>query len=117
LRTVEQTSAGDGGDLENRVTTLQKARKELEDAMLVHAVLEGKRATRIKEHAEFIARHEIMMAEIDGKLNVLIDIIMKRNGGPKAHGVDGASVIKHEDSRLANGIKPHCHRAWCRTPS
>ena len=76
-------SARDGGDLESRVTTL-KARKELEDAMLVHAVLEAKSASRIKEHAEFIARHEIMMAEFDGKLNALIDILMKREGGPEA---------------------------------
>ena len=60
-------SARDGGDLESHVTTLKKARKELEDAMLVHAVLEAKSAGRIKEHAEFIARHEVMMAEFDDK--------------------------------------------------
>jgi hypothetical protein len=77
-------SARDGGDLESRVTTLEKARKELEDAMLVHAVLEAKSAERIKEHAEFIAKHEIMMAEFDGKLNALIDMLMKREGGPEA---------------------------------
>jgi hypothetical protein len=84
-------SARDSGDLESRATTLEKARKELEDAMLVHAVLEAQSAARIKEHAEFIARHEafnsrheIMMAEFDGKLNALIEIIMKRNGGPEA---------------------------------
>jgi hypothetical protein len=65
-------SAHDGGDLESRVTTLEKARKEREDAMLVHAVLEAKSAARIKEHAEFIARHEITRAEFDGKLNALI---------------------------------------------
>lgn len=84
-------SARDGGDLESRVTTLEKARKELEDAMLVHAVLEAKSAARIKEHAEFIARHEafksrheMMMAEFDDKVNALIDVIMKRNGAPDA---------------------------------
>jgi hypothetical protein len=82
---MEQMSARDGGDLEGRVTTLEKARKELEDAMLVHAVLEAKSAARLKEHADFIARHEIMIAEFDGKLNALIDIIMKRNGGPEAN--------------------------------
>jgi hypothetical protein len=76
-------SARDGGDLESRVTTLEKARKELEDAMLVHAVLEAKSAARIKEHAEFIAKHEILMAEFDGKLNALIDMLMKREGGPE----------------------------------
>lgn len=83
-------SSRDGGDLENRVTTLEKARKELEDAMLVHAVLEAKAAARIKEHAEIIARHEAflrqhetMMGEFDGKLNALIDILIKRNGEPQ----------------------------------
>jgi hypothetical protein len=78
-------SAPDRGDLEHRVTTLEKARKELEDAMLVHAVLEARSAARLKERADFIARHEMMMAEFDDKLNVLIDIIMKRNGGPEAN--------------------------------
>jgi hypothetical protein len=78
-------SARDGGDLVGRVTTLAKARKELGDAMLVHAVLEAKSAARIKEHAEFIVKHEIMMAEFDGKLSALIDILMmKREGGPEA---------------------------------
>jgi hypothetical protein len=73
------------------VTTLEKARKELEDAMLVHADLEAKSAARLKEHAEFIAthegfnsRHEMMMVEFDRKLNALIDIVMKRNGGPES---------------------------------
>jgi hypothetical protein len=84
-RTIEQVSAPDGGDLVGRVTTLEKARKELDDAMLVHAVLEAKSAARIKEHAEFIVKHEIMMAEFDGKLSALIDILMmKREGGPEA---------------------------------
>jgi hypothetical protein len=89
---MKQMSARDGGDLESRVSTLEKARKELEDAMLVHAVLEAKSAARLKEHAEFIARHEafhsrheMMMAEFDEKLNALIDIIMKRNGGPEVN--------------------------------
>ena len=45
-------SARDGGDLEGRVTTLEKARKKLEDTTLVHAVLQPKSAARMKEHAE-----------------------------------------------------------------
>ncbi len=79
-------SARDGADLESRVTTLEKARKELEDAMLVHAVLETKSAARMKEHAEFIgrheaynSRHEMMMAEFDHKLDALIDIMRRRH--------------------------------------
>ncbi len=83
-------SARDGGDLERRISTLEKAQKEFADAMLVHAVLEFKSAARLKEHPEIIAtheafhqRHEIKMAEFDDKLNALIDIIMKRNGGPE----------------------------------
>ena len=46
---------------------------------------------RIKEHAEYIATHEefvryhdIKMREFDEKLNALIDIVMRREGGPEA---------------------------------
>jgi hypothetical protein len=41
-----------GGDLESWVTRLEKARRELEDALLVGAVLDAKSAARMKEHAE-----------------------------------------------------------------
>jgi len=44
-----------------RVRTLEDARKDLEDAMVVHAYLEKKAAERIKEHAIWLAYHEEQM--------------------------------------------------------
>jgi hypothetical protein len=49
---MEHMRARDGADVEGRVTTLEEARRELEDAMLVHALLDAKSAARMKEHAE-----------------------------------------------------------------
>ena len=44
-------------DLMARVRTLE-ARKDLEDAMLIHASLEKQATERIKEHAIWLAHHE-----------------------------------------------------------
>lgn len=75
-------------DMEERVSRLEAARKEMEDALVVMAHLESKSAARIKEHAEFIARHEewwdkhqIAMQEFDDKLNALIAIVSRQQGG------------------------------------
>lgn len=38
----------------------------------------------LRRHEEWLARHELVMSEIDGKLNALIDIVMKREGGPES---------------------------------
>lgn len=57
--------------------------KDLEDAMLVQSFLDKKAGERLKEHAKFIATHEIAIAEITDKLNLLIDREMKREGGPE----------------------------------
>ncbi|MGA7411898.1 MAG: hypothetical protein WBW33_15575 [Bryobacteraceae bacterium] len=54
-----------------RVRTLEDARKDLEDAMLIHAYLEKKAAERIKEHAVWLAHHEEQLrqqAEADRQL-------------------------------------------------
>ncbi len=67
----------------------------MEDARVVMAHLETKSSARIKEHADFIsshqhhiefmqaadARHALKMAEFDDKLNVLIDMIGRQQGG------------------------------------
>lgn len=65
--------------------------RDLEDAMLVSAHLEANAGRRIKEHAEFLARHEslmeehaLKMREIDEKLNLMIDREIRREGGPEA---------------------------------
>ena len=68
-------------DHQERIARLEAARKEMEDALVVMAHLESKSAARIKEHAEFIASHEAAMQEFDGKLNALIDIVSRMQGG------------------------------------
>ncbi len=55
--------------------------RDIEDAMVVQAHLEKRMSERIKEHAAFIERHEILMAEFDDKLNALIDIVRRRESG------------------------------------
>lgn len=75
---------------EKRLTALETARKDLEDAMVVMAHLEKGQSERLKEHAAFIAsheafiqRHETIMAEIDDKLNGLIGYMDGRQHPPQ----------------------------------
>jgi 4'-phosphopantetheinyl transferase EntD len=77
-----------GHDHETRLATLEAARKEMEDTMVVMAHLEAKSAARIKEHAEFIAGQEAAMKlhtqkmnEFDDKLNALINVVAPMRGG------------------------------------
>jgi hypothetical protein len=65
--------------------------RDLEDAMLVQAHLEKSMGEMLKQHAvtlvrhnEFVARHDILMREIDEKLNALIDIVRDRESGPSS---------------------------------
>ncbi len=76
-------SNGDGklNDHEERIARLGAARRELEDSFIVMAHLETKSAARAKEHAEFIAHHEQVIREIDDKLNALIDVVARMQGG------------------------------------
>jgi hypothetical protein len=99
---------GDGRieDHEERLRKLEAARKDMEDTMIVMAHLESKAGARIKEHAEFIADHEdamrrhdkaitsldayteahrISMQEFDEKLNALIEIVGRMQGGIESH--------------------------------
>ena len=68
-------------DHEERIARLEAARRELEDSLIVMAHLEIKSAARVKEHAEFIAHHEQVIREIDGKLNSLVDVVARMRGG------------------------------------
>lgn len=74
-----------------RLENLEYIVKELDDALVVHAHLEKRMGERIKEHAEILANHDdfvryhdLKMREFDEKLNALIDIVMRREGGPEA---------------------------------
>jgi len=78
---AEPNGGGRLNDHEERISRLEAARKELEDSFIVMAHLETKSAARLKEHAEFIAHHEQVIREIDDKLNALIDVVAKMQGG------------------------------------
>jgi len=78
---AEPNGSGKLSDHEDRIARLEAARKELEESFIVMAHLETKSAARVKEHAEFIARHEQVIREIDDKLNALIDVVGKMQGG------------------------------------
>jgi hypothetical protein len=61
---------------------------DLEDAMLVQTHLEKGMAERLKEHAQFLVDqqaamqlHTQKMSNFDDKLNALIDIVGKMQGG------------------------------------
>ena len=84
---AEPNGSGKLSDHEDRIARLEAARKELEESFIVMAHLETKSAARVKEHAEFIARHEQVIREIDDKLNALIDVAGKMQGGMESrHG-------------------------------
>ena len=76
----ETNGKGQSDNHEERITRREGARKEMEDALIVMAHLESKAATRIKEHAEFLANHQSAMLEFDGT-NALIAIVGKMQGG------------------------------------
>ena len=78
---AEPNGGGRLNDHEERIARLEAARRELEDSFIVMAHLETKSAARVKEHAEFIARHEQVIREIDDKLNALIDVVGRMQGG------------------------------------
>ncbi len=66
-----------------RVRTLEDARKDLEDAMLIHAHLEKRAAERIKEHAIWLAHHEDQLreqAEFDRRLDERIASLVSAIG-------------------------------------
>jgi len=70
---------------EERISRLESARKEMEDTLVVMAHLESKASERIKEHAQFIAYHQSAMREFDDKLNALINIVGRMQGGIESH--------------------------------
>jgi hypothetical protein len=70
-------------DLMARVRTLEDARKDLQDAMIVHAHLEKQAAERVKEHAIWLADHEDRLrqqVEFDRGLDERIDKLVSAIG-------------------------------------
>jgi hypothetical protein len=76
---------------EERIGKLEAARKELEDSFLVMTHLETKQSNVIKglaerqaERDQFERVHQLRMQEFDEKLNALIDIVSRMQGGMEA---------------------------------
>ncbi len=70
-------------DHESRISALEQARKELEDAMIVMAHLEKRQTERATEHATYIANHEQSLADHDKRmkdLDVRIDRLVSAIG-------------------------------------
>jgi hypothetical protein len=77
-------------DLKARVRTLEDARKDLEDAMIVMAHLEKQASERVKEHAIWLANHEDRLRqqfeadrelkEFDRRLDERIDSLVSAIG-------------------------------------
>lgn len=86
---------------EERFQRVERALEQLQETAVVVAGIQARQAEALKDqthwletlpmqaarHAEFIARHEMTMSEIDGKLNALIDIVdpmgRRERGGRK----------------------------------
>lgn len=74
---------------EERFQRVERALEQLQETAVVVAGIQARQAEALKNqtqwleslqmqearHADFIARHEMTMSEIDGKLNALIDIV------------------------------------------
>jgi hypothetical protein len=65
--------------------------QDLEDAMVVQAHLEKRMSEQIMARTEWLAAHQaanekfdVKMAEIEEKINFLIDREMRREGGPES---------------------------------
>lgn len=63
------------GDLERRVRTLEAARKELEDALIVTARLQQRQSQLLKEQSEYVASHEERIRGVDERIEKLVSAI------------------------------------------
>ena len=99
---MPENGTGRLDDHEQRSARPEAARRELEDSFIVMTHPETKAAARVREHAEFLANHEQLieshakfiaseqavmevhnqkMSEFDDKLNALIAIVSRMQGG------------------------------------
>jgi hypothetical protein len=63
------------GNLESRVQTLEAARKELEDALIVTAHLQQRQSQLLKEQSEYVASHEERIRGVDERIEKLVSAI------------------------------------------
>jgi hypothetical protein len=67
-----------------RITKLEELANIMQDNLIVMAHLEKRQGEMLLSHANFIEKHETMMHEFDGKMNALINIVARRQGGMEA---------------------------------
>ena len=63
------------GNLEKRVQTLEAARKELEDALIVTAQLQQRQGQLLKEQSEYVASQEERIRGVDERIEKLVSVI------------------------------------------
>ncbi len=56
-------------DTNQRLNTLEDARRNIEENLIVMAHLETGQSRMLKEHAVFLAEHERTLKEVDSRLN------------------------------------------------
>ncbi len=63
------------GNLETRVQSLEAARRELEDALIVTAHLQQRQSQLLKEQSEYVASHEERIRGVDQRIERLVSAI------------------------------------------
>lgn len=63
------------GNFERRVTTLEAARKELEDVLIVTAHLQQRQSQLLKEQSEYVTSHEERIRGVDERIERLVSAI------------------------------------------
>jgi len=66
------------------ITKLEELASIIKDNLTVMAHLEKRQGEMLLSRSNFIAKHETMMQEFDGKMNALINIIARMQGGMEA---------------------------------
>ncbi len=79
-------------DFETRLTALEAARKELEDAFIVMTHLETRQSQALREQAEYVASHEKRLQEaeqrnrdVDARIEELVSATGALISGQKPH--------------------------------
>ncbi|MDQ2711880.1 MAG: hypothetical protein M3Y24_06535 [Acidobacteriota bacterium] len=64
-------------DHEQRITTLEQARKEIEDNILVIATLETRQSNLLREQSEYLASHETRLQQQEARSHATDERIEK----------------------------------------
>ncbi len=85
-------------DIEHRLDRLDNSYRALKHAFIVMTHLETRMSQMVRKHAEWLAEHDdlfkraekanaemtIKMAEMNGKVDFLLNCEMRREGGPES---------------------------------